>query len=205
MDIDMQTMCIDMLATAGHKGLLATQGTGLLLLGERITHLRPFREGGTGFDSVSELQPVRWPEAFEAGTHNMLGIGAMGAALDFISAEGLEKIAEAERKNIQQLWDGLAEHENITLYGLPPSVAPCAPVISFTVHGWDVEDIGNILQQNHAISVRTGLQCAPLAHKTIGTFPEGTVRISPSYATTEEEINSFLKAIAAVAAVAVPY
>ncbi len=201
--INLEEMNIDMLAAAGHKGLYGLQGTGLLVLGSRVTGLRPFREGGTGFDSLSETQPVSWPEAFESGTHNVPGIMSIGAGLEFINSTGIETIEAAEIAHLKRLWDGLSERKNIRLYGPSPDEARLA-VLSFNIDGWEPGDIGDMLTINHKISVRTGLHCAPLAHKTIGTHPEGTVRVSPGYFNTNKDIDSFIKATAMIADIEVP-
>ena len=194
--IDMRNMPVDMLAAAGHKSLYGLQGTGILVLGERIFKLRPFREGGTGFDSSSEYQPVNWPEAFEAGTHNVPGIISMGEGLKFINETGIKNIAE-------RLWEYLSHFDNITLYGPKPDMARTA-VLSFNVSGWDAEDVGAVLNQNYDIQTRSGLQCSPLTHQFLGTFPQGTVRLSPGYFTTDKDIDTFCNAIRRIAQVDVP-
>lgn len=201
--IDMRSSPIDMLATSGHKGLFGLQGTGILVLGERIFNLRPFREGGTGFNSQSEYQPLQWPEAYESGTHNVPGIISMGEGLKFINDIGINNIADAELKHIERLWEYLSSFESVTLYGPAPDKSRCG-VLSFTVKGWDADDIGAVLNQNYDIHVRTGLQCAPLIHEVLGTFPAGTVRLSPGYWTTKEDIDNFCNAIRRIAIMDVP-
>ena len=201
--IDMRNMPIDMLAAAGHKSLYGLQGTGILVLGERIFKLRPFREGGTGFDSQSEYQPVSWPEAFEAGTHNVPGILSMGEGLKFINETGIKKIAERELYHIERLWEYLSHFDNIKLYGPAPDMARTA-VLSFNVLGWEAEDVGAVLNQNYDIQTRSGLQCSPLTHQFLGTFPMGTVRLSPGYFTTDKDIDTFCNAIRRIAHVDVP-
>lgn len=201
--IDMRNMPIDMLAAAGHKSLYGLQGTGLLVLGERIFKLRPFREGGTGFDSQSECQPVNWPEAYESGTHNVPGILSMGEGLNFIKETGIKAIAEKEAAHIEKLWDYLSNFDNIKLYGPSPDM-PRTAVLSFNVLGWDAEDVGAVLNQNYDIHTRTGLQCSPLTHQLLDTFPVGTVRLSPGYFTTEKDIDNFCNAIRRIAQVDVP-
>lgn len=204
-NIDMRKMPIDFLAAAGHKGLYGMQGTGILVLGERIFKLDPFREGGTGFDSYSECQPINWPEAFESGTHNVPGIISMGEGLKFIQETGIENIAKVELEHTQKLWDFLSSFDNIRLYGPNPenNKMRCG-VISFNVDGWESEDIGVVLNQNYDIHTRAGLQCAPLAHKFLDTFPVGTVRISPGYFTTENDIDNFCNAMKRIAIMDVP-
>lgn len=204
-NIDMRNMPIDFLAAAGHKGLFGMQGTGLLALGERIFKLKPFREGGTGFDSYSECQPINWPEAFESGTHNVPGIISMGEGLKFIQETGIEKIAQVELEHTKRIWDFLSSFENVTLYGPNPedNRFRCG-VVSFNVAGWEAEDIGAILNQNYDIHTRAGLQCSPLTHQFLDTFPVGTVRVSPGYFTTNKDIDNFCNAIKRIAIMDVP-
>lgn len=201
--IDMRDMPVDMVAAAGHKGLYGLQGTGILALGERIFKLRPFREGGTGFDSQSECQPVNWPEAFESGTHNVPGIVSMGEGLEFINKTGIENIILKEKQWVELLWDELSSYDNIMLYGPEPDKERTA-VISFNIKGWDAEDVGIILDKNYDIHVRTGLQCSPLTHQFLDTYPSGTVRVSPGYFTTKKDIDNFCNAIRRIASVDVP-
>lgn len=195
--LNIEEQYIDMLVFAGHKGLFGMQGTGGLVIGTRIEGLRPFREGGTGFDSRSETQPVNWPEAFEAGTHNIPGILSLGEGLSFIEETGLETIAKKEMEYFTYLWEKLSHYDEIVLYGPSPDEERVA-VLSFIIKGWDPQDIEQMLSQNYGVSVRTGLHCAPLAHKTIGTYGEkgeGTIRVSPGFFTTKQELRLFLTAI----------
>lgn len=201
--LDMRNMPIDMLAFSGHKNIFGLQGTGILVLGERIFKLRPFREGGTGFDSQSECQPINWPEAFEAGTHNVPGILSMGEGLNFINGTGIKQIADKELYHIEKIWEYLSHFDNITLYGPEPDMARTA-VISFNILGWDAEDVGTVLNQNYDIQTRTGLQCSPLTHQFLNTFPAGTVRVSPGYWTTDRDIDIFCNAIRRISQVEVP-
>jgi selenocysteine lyase/cysteine desulfurase len=202
--IDIEDSCIDMLAFSGHKGLFGLQGSGGLALGSRIKTLRPWREGGTGINSLSETQPREWPDAFEAGTPNVPGILSMGEGLAFIEAEGIDAIRKREMEHCAEIWKALSSLEKVELYGLPPGDERIA-VISFNIKGWEADDVGNVLTYNHDVHVRTGLQCSPLAHQTLGTHPEGAVRISPGWFTTQEDIRQALKAIKTVAEILVPY
>jgi len=192
--IHMSNDFIDLLAFTGHKNLFSLQGVGGLILGERITRLRPWREGGTGYNSEAELQPANWPEAFEAGTFNVPGIQSLGYGIDFINEVGMDTIRQKHHYLIEKLWGKLELNDEIILYGPTPDQERVA-VISFRVKGWDSEDIGDILNRNYDVFTRTGIQCAPLAHKTIGTIKDGTVRISPGYFSTEEDVKVFLRAI----------
>jgi cysteine desulfurase/selenocysteine lyase len=202
--IDIEDSCIDMLAFSGHKGLFGLQGSGGLALGSRIKTLRPWREGGTGINSLSETQPREWPDAFEAGTPNVPGILSMGEGVAFIEEEGIAAIRTKEMEHCAEIWKGLSALDKVVLYGLPPGEERTA-VISFNIKGWEADDVGNVLTYNHDVHVRTGLQCSPLAHQTLGTHPEGAVRLSPGWFTTQDDIRKALKAIKTVAEILVPF
>jgi cysteine desulfurase / selenocysteine lyase len=192
--IHMNNDYIDFLAFAGHKNLYSMQGVGGLILGERIERLRSWREGGTGYNSEAELQPANWPEAFEAGTFNVPGIISLGYGIDFILEVGMDKIQQRHHQLVEKLWGKLELNDEIILYGPTPEEERCC-VISFRVKGWDSEDIGDILNRNYGVFTRTGIHCAPLAHKTLGTSKDGTVRISPGYFSTDEDLKIFFRAI----------
>lgn len=192
--VDMEAMHADMIACAGHKGLFGLPGTGLLVIGPRVENIRPLRQGGTGYNSESEFQPANWPEAFEAGTFNMPGIISLGKGLQFIEEQGLNQIARREQELLEMLWDGLTRIPNIRLYGPKPG-EPRVAVLSFNIPGWEAEDVAAILQHNYGIQVRAGLHCAPLAHRTMGTHPAGTVRVSPGYFTEPQEIEQLIQAV----------
>lgn len=188
----------DMIVFAGHKGLYGLPGVGGLILGKRIRELKPYRQGGTGFNSQTYYQPMNWPEAFESGTMNMPGILSMGCGIEFIEGEGLDLIVKRKNQLLELLWDSLRIIKGMKLYGPEPYNNRIA-VLSFTMEGWESKDIAEILKHNYSIQVRSGLHCAPLAHKTIGTFPEGTVRISPSSFTTIHELRETIAAIKNIA------
>ena len=192
--VNLDELNTDMVACAGHKGLFGLPGTGLLVIGERIERLRSWRQGGTGYNSESEFQPINWPEAFEAGTLNMPGIVSLGKGIEFIEQEGIDAIRQREHEYLQMLWEGLMKIPTIRLYGPEPNEARVA-VLSFNLEGWEPDDVADILQHNYQIQVRSGLHCSPLAHQTIGTHPEGAVRISPGYFTKPIEIKQMINAI----------
>ncbi|HHX87236.1 MAG TPA: aminotransferase class V-fold PLP-dependent enzyme [Firmicutes bacterium] len=192
--IKIDSLKADMIAFAGHKGLYGLPGIGGLVIGERIKRLRSWRQGGTGYHSQSEYQPVNWPEAFEAGTMNMPGIISIGSGIEFIEDQGVDEIAGRKLKHLEYLWDHLSKIEGVQLYGPEPNGHRVA-VLSLNITGWEPGDIADILQYNYNIQVRSGLHCAPLAHKTLGTWPEGTVRISPGYFTKADELTQLIQAI----------
>jgi len=200
---NMNDLLADMIAFAGHKGLYGLQGTGGLVLGERIKSLRPWREGGTGFNSLSETQPREWPESFEAGTPNVPGILSLGEGLAFIEETGIEAIRRVEMERFAQLWEALSGLAGVQVYGPPPGESRTS-VLSLNIKGWEPEDVGAVLNYNHGIQARTGLHCSPLAHKTIGTYPAGTVRLSPGYYTTADDIRQAARAITTLATTLVP-
>ena len=191
--IDVEAMDIDLLACPGHKGLLGPQGTGFLYIREGI-EMETIREGGTGSVSESSLQPDFLPDRFESGTLNGPGIAGLAAGVEFILQEGEKKIAKKEKTLTTNLWKGLEKLEKVKLYGPEPSLSRTS-VVSFNIEGLHCEDVGSILDNAFQIEVRTGLHCAPGAHESIGTFPEGTIRVSPGCFNTKEDIGALLHAI----------
>ena len=195
--INVETSNIDLLAFSGHKGLFGPPGTGVLYLSNRV-NLDSVREGGTGSFSEQEEQPDILPDKYESGTLNSVGISGLGAGLKFIFDEGLEKIAAYEKFLAAKLIAGLRNIPGVTLY-LPKDLSRMVPVVSFNIKGYQPGEVGTILDQAFDTKVRAGLQCAPVAHKTLGTFPSGTVRISPGYLNVAEEIELTVKAVERIA------
>jgi cysteine desulfurase family protein len=195
--IDVQTDDIDLLAFHGHKSLFGPTGTGGLYIGKGI-NLDTLREGGTGSYSEEEEQPEVYPDKYESGTQNGVGLAGLGAGVKFIFREGLEKIRTHEQALIEQLIEGLSVIPGVNLYRAM-DLNNQASVISFNIDGYEPGEIGAILDQSFDIKVRTGLHCAPALHKTLGTFPRGTVRLSPGYFNTIEEIDFTVKAIDRIA------
>lgn len=200
--IDVEADMIDLLAFPGHKSLYGPTGTGGLYVGPRVS-LTPQREGGTGSESEQEDQPERLPDRFESGTQNTVGIAGLGAGVEYVLAEGLERIAAHERALTQRLLDGLAQIPGVALYGSQDASRRTAAV-SFNLAGWEPVDLGAVLDQSFDIAVRPGLHCAPAAHQTIGTFPQGTVRLSPGYFNTPAEVDFVLEAIAKLSVSGLP-
>jgi selenocysteine lyase/cysteine desulfurase len=195
--IDVQADNIGLLALSGHKGLFGPPGTGACYVGERVD-LDSLREGGTGSHSEMQEQPDDLPYRYESGTPNSVGISGLGAGIKYISAEGLDKIRAHERSLVDDLIEGLSKISGVTVYAAKDR-SKQAPVISFNIKGYEPNEVGAILDQAFDIKVRAGLHCAPAAHKTIGTFPLGTVRLSPGYFNTTEEIDFTLEAIEKIA------
>lgn len=191
--IDVSEENIDILVFTGHKALYGVPGTGGLYLNERIL-LSPLKYGGTGSESEVILQPEAIPLKYEAGTPNIPGIVALEAGVDFIIKTGLDVIKERKARMTSMIMQGLSGYPEISVYG-PTDVSDKVPVVSFNISGIPTEDAGRILEDTFGIVTRTGLHCAPLIHKELGTYPHGAVRVSPSYFTTENEIDRFLYAL----------
>ncbi len=195
--LDMQAASIDFLAFTGHKSLGGPQGTGGLALGPDVD-LRPLVFGGTGSASESELQPDFLPDKLESGTLNAIGLAGLGAALADLNAYGIDKVLPHEQKLLHRFRDGLRELPAIVVYG-PADPVESVGVLSLNITGIPCDEVGVHLEQQFAIFTRTGLHCAPAAHRSIGTLSKGTVRFSVSRFTTEAEIDAALAALASIA------
>ena len=195
--IDVQAGNIDLLAFSGHKGLFGPPGTGVLYVSDRV-NLDSLREGGTGSYSELEEQPITLPYRYESGTVNSIGISGLGAGLKFISSEGLKRIGGREHYLVDRLIEGLSNIPGLILYTAKDS-SKQAPVISLNIGGYEPGEVGAILDHTFDIKVRTGLHCAPSAHKTLDTYPLGTVRLSPGYFNTEKEIDLTIQAMEEIA------
>jgi cysteine desulfurase / selenocysteine lyase len=219
--IDVEADGIDLLAFTGHKALLGPQGTGGLYVREGLS-VDPLIMGGTGSVSEEEVQPDFMPDALESGTRNNVGLAGLGAGVDFILEQGVETIREHEEKLTAAMLSALHDVHNIAVYGplradeqtstisitfdsiLPPGstydYGGCGAV-NLELMEEDIypAEAGGILNREYDILVRTGLHCAPIAHKTLKTFPEGTVRISMGYFNTLEDVQIAAKAVRRIA------
>lgn len=194
--IDVREMKIDLLAAPGHKGLLGPQGTGFLYVGERV-ELEPLLVGGTGGSSVQLEQPEKMPERLESGTLNTPGIAGLKAGIEYLRDTGLAAVAARENALVKMLVGGLNSIKGVVVHG-PADASRRAGLASFTVTGIDPSNVGFLLSNDHDICVRVGLHCAPCAHRTIGTFPHGTIRVSPGCFNTEGDIEVFLRALRSI-------
>jgi len=194
-DIDMAKLNVDALAFTGHKGLLGPQGTGGFLITDALAkEIPPLIEGGTGSRSDSEEQPNYLPDKYESGTPNTVGLFGLHAALLYLEEIGLEQILKIEHARTQQFIKGLENFEDLRLVGTSDILKRTA-VVSLDFSPRDNAEISWTLEQNFGISTRVGMHCAPSAHKTLSTFPQGTVRFSFSSFTTEEDIAYALNAL----------
>jgi cysteine desulfurase / selenocysteine lyase len=197
--INMSEMGIDLLAFTGHKELQGPPGIGGLVIGENVdvSRIEPLIRGGTGSRSDSEEQPDDLPDKFESGTANLAGIAGLGAGLNWVQKRGIDEIRDHLKKLSRYMIDGLSSLPNVKVYGSLDAERSVA-VVSFTAVGKRVSEIGLRLDEEYGVLSRVGLHCAPAAHKTIGSFPEGTVRLAPGVFTTMDDIQEALQAISRV-------
>ncbi|MHB8173464.1 MAG: aminotransferase class V-fold PLP-dependent enzyme [Nitrospirota bacterium] len=196
--IDVEALEVDLLACPGHKGLFGPQGTGFLYVSPTI-NLNPTVFGGTGSRSDLDRMPDFLPDRHEAGTLNTPGIAGLGAGAEFLLAEGIETVRAHEKYILSRLIDGLSSIPGVKIYGTR-DMERRAAVVSFAIEGMDPAGIGDRLDTEFGVGVRVGIHCAPDAHKVIGSYPKGTIRMSPGYFTTPEEIDLAIEAIGAIAA-----
>jgi cysteine desulfurase family protein len=196
--IDVRAMNIDLLAFPGHKSLLGPTGTGSLYVGPRA-RLRAWREGGTGGDSSNETQPSEFPHFLEGGTPNVLGVAGLAAGVKYVQEEGLDRIREHELALTERLWRRLEEIGGYEIFG-HRDPAERLGTLSFRSAILSATELGGILDQAFDIAIRPGLHCAPYIHRSIGTFPEGTVRVSPGPFSSTEDIDHLARALAEIAA-----
>lgn len=201
--INMQEMHIDALAFTGHKGLLAPQGIGGFVLRESmIDEITPLIVGGTGSLSHTEHTPRFMPDKFEAGTLNLPGIAGLHASLTWLQQQGIDKIRRHELTLTQQFLDGLQQLEAQNLLRIvgKRNCSERAGVVSISTDITDIAELAFILADKYGITTRVGLHCAPNAHKTLGTYPTGTLRFSFGWHNTAEEVNVALQALKEVLA-----
>ena len=192
-----EALGIDLLAFPGHKSLLGPQGTGALWVAPHVD-LSTVREGGTGSRSEEATQPTFWPDRHEAGSHNLIGLAGLGAAVEWILNEGVENIAARKHALIERMLAGLSDIRGVTLHG-PKQAARRTAVFSLTFAGQDPMEVGRQLDLRHGVKARAGLHCAPFAHKTLGTLPQGAVRLSAGTFTSIEDVDRALAAVADLA------
>lgn len=191
--IDVQEMGLDLLAFSGHKGLLGPTGTGGLYIRKGIV-LAPLMRGGTGSDSAHQTQPEFLPDAYESGTLNVAGIAGLAAGVRFLLEIGIEAVKAHERTLVAQFLARASEIPGIVLYGPRDPALQCG-VVSFNIAGATPSEVGLILDESFGIMARTGLHCAPSAHRTLGTFPAGTVRFGFGWFNTPAEVEVAVEAL----------
>ncbi len=194
LDIKMNSINANAIAFTGHKSLLGPQGIGGFIIDDKLNNnCNSILHGGTGSLSYSLDQPDFLPDKFECGTHNMPGIVGLSESIKFITSTGIKNIYEHNHDLINYLLDGLLNINDLIVYGdaTGKNITTC---VSINMKSLDSSELGYLLEEN-GIKTRCGLHCAPLAHKTIGTYPNGTVRLSISYFNTKSEIDYTLKTL----------
>jgi len=191
--VDLWSLPVDAYVFTGHKGLFGIPGTGGFYVRDPET-IAPTRYGGTGTDSFSLFQPRDMPDRFESGTHNYPGLAALAAGAEYIANIGVETIAEKAERQTAFIIGELKEEPNVTVYNESPSL----PIVSFNIRGMENDDVGFILARAYGIVARTGLHCAPLVHRAIDGGA-GSVRLSLSWFTTDEECRVAARAIREIA------
>ena len=197
--INVKACHIDALCFTGHKGLLGPQGIGGIILTKEMAQiLTPLIAGGTGSFSHLETIPTHMPDAFEAGTLNLPGITGLNEGLSYIEAVGMKNIHNHELALTKTFLEGLRSITGINIIG-KQEIQDRTAVVSITINGVDPASIAYELESNYYIMTRVGLHCAPRAHQTLGTYPEGTVRFSFGYANTHEDVEAALCALHTIA------
>lgn len=190
--VDVRKMNIAILAATGHKALFGPQGTGFIYIKEGI-EVTPLIDGGTG--EISDR--VLMPERLETGTLNTPGIGGLGAGVEFVLKEGVEKIRAHEVELTGRILSGLKDVPGVSIIGTDRADERVA-LVSFNIEGVSPIDAGVRLDSEFSIMARCGMHCAPSAHREAGTFPEGAVRVSPGYFNRHSDIDDLLRAVRAV-------
>jgi cysteine desulfurase / selenocysteine lyase len=191
-EIDVKEMNVSMLAVAGHKGLCGPQGTGILYVKEGI-ELSTIIEGGTGSKSDELIQPSIFPDCIESGTPNLPGIVGLTEGVRFIRAKGIGAIREYEGELRKRFIKGIEIMNNVFIYSDKSNSS--TPVVSINIGELDSSEATYILDKEYGIATRSGLHCAPIAHKTLGTFDIGTVRFSFSHFNTTDDVDKAISAV----------
>jgi cysteine desulfurase / selenocysteine lyase len=195
--IDIPALGADLLAFTGHKGLLGPTGTGGLYIREGVK-LDPLLRGGTGSGSAFETQPEFLPDAYESGTPNVAGIAGLAAGARLLAEIGVESVARHERDLAARFVAGAEQIPGVVIYGCRDAARRCG-IVSFNVAGATPSEVAWMLDDSFSILSRPGLHCAPAAHRTLGTFPGGTVRFSFGWFNTAAEIDESLRALGEIA------
>ncbi len=196
-DIDVETQRIDMLAFTGHKGPFGPPGIGGLYVGENV-RLQAWREGGTGFEPESVSQPETLPFKLESGTPNSVGIVGLRTGIEFCIKEGTDTIRTHERDLALRLIKGLEADDRFKIYGGRDENEKVG-IVSLNIKGLNPGEVAAILDNRFNVAVRPGMHCAPHIHREIGTFPEGTIRVSPGYFNTVNDIEETISGLKAIA------
>lgn len=194
--VNVQDIGCDLLAAPGHKGLLGPLGTGILYVRESVAHrIEPYRQGGTGTKSEADVQPDSMPDRLESGNLNVPALAGMLRGVDWLLARGIEKIHAEKLRLLAHLRAQLADNSEIQWHG-PREASRQVGVISLSIDGWDPQEVAGVLDADFGIQVRSGIQCAPRMHASLGTLNSGgTVRLSLGPMTTQADVDAAIHAL----------
>ena len=192
-EINMETMNIDILCFTGHKGLLGPQGTGGLCIHESV-EIRPFKHGGSGIHSYEKGQPQAYPARLEAGTLNSHATAGLCAAINYINTITIPVIAKKEQELLWHFYKGICNIPEIHIYG-DFDTKERAAILSLNIEGYDSGTVSDLLSQEYDIATRPGAHCAPRMHQALGTTETGAVRFSFSSFNTMEEVETAIQAL----------
>jgi len=199
--IDLRATPIDLLAFPGHKALYGPTGTGALYVGPRTDgKFRPWREGGTGGDSSSATQPIQLPYLLEGGTPNVLGVAGLAAGIAWVAERGPESLRRHEVELLQQVVDWAEDSDCWRVAGRWDPETHVGALSLLAPEPLTPQDLGGILDASFEIAIRPGLHCAPYIHRALGSFPDGTLRLSPGPFTTPDDIKAFITALTEITA-----
>ncbi|HUJ68850.1 MAG TPA: aminotransferase class V-fold PLP-dependent enzyme [Syntrophorhabdales bacterium] len=196
--IDVQKDAIDVICFSCHKALFGIQGLGAVYLREGVDPI-PLKFGGTGSNSEFTEQPTALPDRYESGTPATPAIAGLLGGLKFIDRKGLKEIVGKKRAATERILEGLQRIPGIRVYGEMERGDHSLPIVLMNVDNKEPSEVGHACNRAD-ISVRVGLHCAPMAHRTLGTFPGGGVRISPGYFTRDDEIDRLMEVMRTIAA-----
>ena len=197
--INLKATAIDYLAFPGHKALYGPTGTGALYVGPRANP-RPWREGGTGGDSASETMPQELPFLLEGGTPNVLGVAGLIAGVAWVAERGVDASREHEVALLQRVVDWVDAAEGWNYAGRWEPATHVGALSLIVPDGLTPQELGAILDSSFDIALRPGLHCSPYIHRRLGTFPDGTLRVSPGPFSTEADIDGLLAALTEITA-----
>lgn len=194
--IDVEDDCIDLMAFTGHKCMLGPTGTGGLVVGGRVDveRFEPLKRGGTGSSSGLEEQPGFLPDCFESGTHNVMGLAGLEAGIRWLLDRGVDAVRAHHCELARLLLQGLSAIPGVTVHGTR-RVELQTSTVSFAMDRLSPSEAGQALDEQHGVLCRVGLHCAPAAHRTMNTYPGGTIRFSPGIFTTAEDVERTLHAV----------
>jgi cysteine desulfurase/selenocysteine lyase len=200
--LDVSTFDVDLVAAPGHKGLLGPLGTGVLYMRSGVEQeIEPLRYGGTGSRSDEDRQPEDLPDKFEPGNHNLPGLAGLVASCEFLAKKTVDALHKHHNTLTARLLERLQGLDGVTVHG-PQSTANRTSVVSITIDGYEPQELAAVLEASHRIQCRAGLHCAPRMHAALGTTAGGgTLRISPGFSTTLDEIDTLATALEEVASV----